>query len=104
MALLALAALLTLRHALHAQGVKVVDLMIVRGIAIMMVMIMMMMRVIMMKVLMVSQADLNLMMVTVRMLVRPRVRLMIRTSQDDRYQEDYHVMLIARDVKKLKRF
>ena len=45
LALLALAALLTLRHALHAQGVKVVDLMIVRGIAIMMVMIMMMMMV-----------------------------------------------------------
>ena len=40
----------------------------------------------------------NLMMVTVRMFVRPRVRLMIRASQDDRYQEDYHVMLIARDV------
>ena len=38
------------------------------------------------------------MMVTVRMFVRPRVRLMIRASQDDRYQEDYHVMLIARDV------
>ena len=44
------------------------------------------------------KADLNLMMVTVRMFVRPRVRLMIRASQDDRYQEDYHVMLIARDV------
>ena len=53
LALLALAALLTLRHALHAQGVKVVDLMIVRGIAIMMVMIMMMILVIMMEVLMV---------------------------------------------------
>ena len=38
------------------------------------------------------------MMVTVRMFVRPRVRLMIRASQDDRHQEDYHVMLIARDV------
>ena len=45
LALLALAALLTLRHALHAQGVKVVDLMIVGGIAIMMVMMMMMMMV-----------------------------------------------------------
>ena len=44
------------------------------------------------------KADLNLMMVTVRMFVRPRVRLMIRASQDDRHQEDYHVMLIARDV------
>ena len=53
MALLALAALLTLRHALHAQGVKVVDLMIVRGMAIMMVVIMMMILVIMMEVLMV---------------------------------------------------
>ena len=40
----------------------------------------------------------NLMMVTVKMFVRPRVRLMIRASQDDRYQEDHHVMLIARDV------
>ena len=38
------------------------------------------------------------MMVTVKMFVRPRGRLMIRASQDDRYQEDHHVMLIARDV------